>query len=201
MGYASKKYLVIVNICRQSIVIISCLSGYLYNKPARFSIVHLVYLFEKRRVTGGRGRKEPAKVALAPKVDASTSGRLPYVNLRSTVCLNNASFVTVTRARLKGLPLGILPKGDPLKESRFALEQIAGIIAEANKGKAVSEIAREQAISTKTFYSWRRKFGGMDATEAKRLKALEDENLRLKQIVANLTLDNTVLKELLGKKW
>lgn len=88
-----------------------------------------------------------------------------------------------------------------MKKSRFTPEQIATILAEADKGKAVSEIAREQGISTKTFYSWRRKFGGMDATEAKRLKALEDENLRLKQIVANLTLDNTVLKDLLGKKW
>lgn len=88
-----------------------------------------------------------------------------------------------------------------MKSSRFTPEQIAAILAEAEQGKPVTEIAREHGISTKTFYGWRRKFGGMDATETKRLKALEDENRRLKQIVANLTLDNTVLKDLLGKKW
>ena len=97
--------------------------------------------------------------------------------------------------------MGKVLEEDPIKKSRFTPEQIAAMLAEADRGKAVSEIGREQGISTKTFYSWHRKFGGMDTTEAKRLKALEDENLRLKQIVANLTLDNTVLKDLLGKKW
>lgn len=88
-----------------------------------------------------------------------------------------------------------------MKKSRFTPEQIAGILAEHKTGTTVDEILRKHGISQKTYYNWKAKFGDMAASEAKRLRELEEENRRLKNIVANQAVDITVLKDLLGKKW
>lgn len=88
-----------------------------------------------------------------------------------------------------------------MKRTRYTEEQIIGILKEAEAGKKPEEISRERGISTWTFYQWRKKFGGMEVPDARRLKALEEENRRLKRIVADLTLDNTALKDVLSKNW
>lgn len=87
-----------------------------------------------------------------------------------------------------------------MKKSKFTEEQIIGILREVEAGKSMTEICREHRISSYTFYKWRRKFSGMDVAEAKRLRQLEAENAKLKRAVADLTLDNIVLKDALGKK-
>lgn len=88
-----------------------------------------------------------------------------------------------------------------MRKSRFNEEQIIGVLRQSEAGKTAKEICREHGISEQTFYRWRSKYGGLDVSEAKRLKSLEDENGKLKRIVADLTLDNTALKDLLGRKW
>lgn len=88
-----------------------------------------------------------------------------------------------------------------MKKSQFTEEQIIAILGHSAAGKSVEEICREHKISTHTFYKWKRKFGGMGASEAKRLRELEAENSKLKRLVANQALDITVLKDALGKKW
>lgn len=84
---------------------------------------------------------------------------------------------------------------------RHSEEQIIGILREYDAGVKAVDICRKHSISDATFYKWKAKFGGMDVSEAKRLRALEDENRRLKQMVADQALDNRVLKELLEKKY
>jgi putative transposase len=88
-----------------------------------------------------------------------------------------------------------------MRKSRFTEAQIIGILKQAEGGATVADLAREHGVSTATIYNWRAKFGGMDVSEAKRLKELEDENRRLKQMVADLSLDKEALKSALGKKW
>lgn len=88
-----------------------------------------------------------------------------------------------------------------MKRKRFSEEQIIKILKESEAGRRTPELCREYGISDKTFYNWRKKYGGMEASDVKRLKALEEENRRLKQIVADLTLDKEALKDVLGKKW
>jgi len=88
-----------------------------------------------------------------------------------------------------------------MKRSRFSEEQIIGILQEAEAGRSTKDICREHGISTWTFYDWRKKFNGMSVPEAKRLKQLEEENRRLKTMVADLSLDKAALKDLLSKKW
>ena len=88
-----------------------------------------------------------------------------------------------------------------MKNSRFSEEQIIGILKQSEAGAKTSDLCRQHGISAATFYSWRSKFGGMDVGEAKRLKQLEEENAKLKRIVADQALDITMLKDVLRKKW
>jgi len=88
-----------------------------------------------------------------------------------------------------------------MKKSRYSEEQIIGILKEAESGVKVKDIIREHGISEQTYYKWKSKYGGLEVSEARRLRQLEDENRRLKQIVANQTLDIQALKAALSKKW
>jgi len=88
-----------------------------------------------------------------------------------------------------------------MKRSRFSEEQIIGILKEHQAGLSAAEICRKYGISDATFYNWRNKYGGMDVPDAKRLKGLEDENRKLKKLLAESMLDVAALKELLGKNF
>ena len=86
-----------------------------------------------------------------------------------------------------------------MKRKRFSEEKIIGVLKEHEAGAKVDDICRRHGISSATFYTWRKKFGGLDASEAKRLRELEAENAKLKRIVADQMLDMTAMKELLAK--
>jgi len=88
-----------------------------------------------------------------------------------------------------------------MKRSRFTEEQIIGILREQEAGVPVADLCRKHGLSSPTFYKWKAKYGGMDVSEARRLKALEDENAKLKRMLADSMLDNVALKDVLGKKW
>ena len=88
-----------------------------------------------------------------------------------------------------------------MKRSRFTEEQIIGILREQEVGVPVADLCRKHGLSSPTFYKWKAKYGGMDVSEARRLKALEEENAKLKRMLADSMLDNVALKDLLGKKW
>ena len=88
-----------------------------------------------------------------------------------------------------------------MKRSRFTEEQIIGVLKEHEAGMKTADLCRKHGISEATFYNWKAKFGGMEVSEAKRLKALEDENARLKKLLAESMLNEAALKDLLTKKW
>jgi len=86
-----------------------------------------------------------------------------------------------------------------MRNSRFSEEKIIAILAEQERGKGTADVCRKHGISSATFYKWKAKFGGMDVSEARKLKTLETENARPKKLFADAMLDNAVLKDLLGK--
>jgi len=88
-----------------------------------------------------------------------------------------------------------------MKRARFSEEQIIGILKAAEVMGNIREACKEHNVTEQTFYRWRRKFGGMDVSDAKKLRELERENTELKKMVADLSLDNRMLKELNSKKW
>ena len=88
-----------------------------------------------------------------------------------------------------------------MKQSRFTEERIIGILREHEAGSKTGDICRKHGISSATFYKWKAKYGGLEVSEAKRLKGLESENVRLKKLLADAMLDNAALKDLLAKKW
>ncbi len=88
-----------------------------------------------------------------------------------------------------------------MKRSRFSEEQIIAILKEQEAGMATAEVCRRHGISGATFYKYKAKFGGLEVSEARRLRALEDENAKLKKLLAEAMLDNVVLKDLASKKW
>ena len=88
-----------------------------------------------------------------------------------------------------------------MKKGQFTDEQIIGVLREHEAGATTSDVCRRHGISSATFYKWKAKYGGLDVSDAKRLKSLEDENAKLKKLLAEQMLDAAALRELLAKKW
>ena len=88
-----------------------------------------------------------------------------------------------------------------MKRSRFKEEQIIAILREQEAGSPTGDVCRKHGISSATFYKWKAKFGGLDVSDAKRLKALEEENAKLKKLLAETMLDNAILKDINSRKW
>jgi len=88
-----------------------------------------------------------------------------------------------------------------MKRSKFTEEQIIGILREQEAGAKTADVCRRHGISSATFYAWKSKYGGLEVSDARRLKTLEQENARLKRLLADAMLDQAALKDLLSKKW
>jgi putative transposase len=98
-------------------------------------------------------------------------------------------------------PAKIKARRTEMKQKRFSEEQIIGVLKQHEAGTPITQLCREHGISEGTFYRWKSKYGGLEVAEAKRLKQLEDENARLKRLVAEQALDLVALKDVLSKKW
>lgn len=88
-----------------------------------------------------------------------------------------------------------------MRKTRFTDEQIIGALQQLDSGLAAKDVARDLGVNVQTLYRWRKKFGGMNVNEARRLKQLEEENRRLKRLVADLTLDKQMLQDINSRKW
>jgi putative transposase len=88
-----------------------------------------------------------------------------------------------------------------MKRSRFSEEQIIAILREQEAGAKTADVCRKHGVSAATFYKWKAKYGGMEVSEARRLKVLEDENARLKRLLAEAMLDNAMLRDVAARKW
>lgn len=88
-----------------------------------------------------------------------------------------------------------------MRRSRFSEEQVIAILREQESGVSTADVCRRHGISSATFYKWKARFGGMEVSEVRRLKALEDENARLKRLLADAMLDNAMLRDVAAKKW
>ena len=88
-----------------------------------------------------------------------------------------------------------------MKRNRFNEEQIIGILREQEHGLGTADVCRKHGISSATFYKWKAKYGGLQVSDARKLKALEDENAKLKKLLAEAMLDNAILKDVAAKKW
>ena len=88
-----------------------------------------------------------------------------------------------------------------MKPSRFTEEQIIGVLGEQEAGSSTADVCRKHGISSATFYKWKAKYGGLEVSDAKRLKSLEGENAKLKKLVAEAMFDNAMLKDIAAKKW
>ena len=88
-----------------------------------------------------------------------------------------------------------------MRKSRFSEEQIIGILKRVERGQALADVCREEGISDATYYRWKAQYGGLEVSQLRRLRQLEEENRKLKQVVADLTLDNRALKDIAAKNW
>ena len=88
-----------------------------------------------------------------------------------------------------------------MKSSRFTEEQIIGILREQETGATTADVCRKHGISSATFYKWKARYGGLEVSDSKRLRSLEDENSKLKKLLAEAMLDNAMLKDIAAKKW
>ena len=88
-----------------------------------------------------------------------------------------------------------------MKRTRFTEDQIIGLLKEAEAGAKTADLARRHGVSEATIYNWKAKYGGLEVSDAKRLRSLEEENSKLKRLLADTMLDNAALKDLLSKKW
>src|SRR5438270_11847797 len=95
----------------------------------------------------------------------------------------------------------VLPLNQTMKRKRFTEEQIIGVLKEQELGAKTADLCRKHGVSEQTFYNWKNKFGGMNVSDARRLKVLQEENGKLKKLLADAMLDNAALKDLLSKKW